>query len=79
MHIAFEDNGPGMTQEQISQACEPFFTTKEPGKGTGLGLWTCYQTVQKHDGRMRIESQPEEGTTVHIELPCAPAPDTQPA
>jgi signal transduction histidine kinase len=72
--IAFEDNGPGMTKDELRNACEPFFTTKEPGAGTGLGLWVCYQVVQKHGGTIRLENrsaagQAAQGTRVVIELP----------
>jgi len=67
--IRFTDDGPGMTPGQIQNAFDPFFTTKEPGKGTGLGLWICYQEVQRHRGSIRIESRLGEGTTVHVELP----------
>lgn len=72
VEVEFADRGPGMTQEQIAQAFEPFFTTKEPGAGTGLGLWICYQVVQRHKGTIRIASRTGEGTTVTIELPTEP-------
>ena len=74
--IRFEDNGPGMSEEDIDRAFEPFFTTKAPGRGTGLGLWVCYQTIAKHNGRIHIESQLGQGTAVIIQLPQAtPTPD----
>ena len=66
----FEDNGPGMTQEQIDSAFDPFFTTKDPGTGTGLGLWVCHQVIEKHRGTIRIDSRIGAGTTVTVELPC---------
>jgi len=69
--LRFEDNGAGMTHEQMTHAFEPFFTTKEAGAGTGLGLWICYQIVERHDGKIRIESVAGKGTTVFVELPCA--------
>ncbi|MBU0616410.1 MAG: hypothetical protein KKI02_01700 [Planctomycetes bacterium] len=65
----FEDNGPGMTQEQIDSAFDPFFTTKDPGTGTGLGLWVCHQVIEKHRGTIRIDSRVGAGTTVTVELP----------
>jgi signal transduction histidine kinase len=67
--IRFEDNGPGMTQEQIAAAFEPFFTTKEPGTGTGLGLWVCSQIVHMHRASIQIDSRVGEGTTVIVDLP----------
>ncbi|MEE9296263.1 MAG: HAMP domain-containing sensor histidine kinase [Phycisphaerae bacterium] len=76
--MRFEDNGPGMTEAQIANAFEPFFSTKEPGKGTGLGLWICYQVVRRHHGTIRIDSRLGQGTTVTIELPCDPGDSDQP-
>jgi len=68
--VRFTDNGAGMTSEQMTRAFEPFFTTKEPGAGTGLGLWICYQIVERHKGTIHFESRVGEGTTVIVELPC---------
>jgi signal transduction histidine kinase len=67
--IRFEDNGPGMTPEQVASAFEPFYTTKDPGAGTGLGLWVAYRIVERHHGTIRIDSEPRRGTTVIVELP----------
>ena len=72
--LRFEDNGPGMTEEQIANAFEPFYSTKEPGAGTGLGLWICYDTIRRYGGEIRIESRPGEGTTVVLEIPSGPSP-----
>lgn len=74
--VTFEDSGPGMTEDQLTHAFEPFFTTKEPGAGTGLGLWICYQVVQRHRGKIRLASRLGEGSTVTVELPSdAPKAD----
>ncbi len=76
--LRFEDDGPGMSEAQIANAFEPFFTTKSPGQGTGLGLWICYQTVQRHDGSISIASHvdgEDRSTTVTIRLPCEAAQD----
>jgi signal transduction histidine kinase len=59
-----------MTEEQIKNAFEPFYTTKDPGKGTGLGLWICYQIICNHQGTISVETHNGTGTTVQIELPC---------
>ncbi|MCB9849857.1 MAG: HAMP domain-containing histidine kinase [Phycisphaerales bacterium] len=67
--VSFADNGPGMTKDELANAFEPFFTTKEPGCGTGLGLWVCYQVVEKHGGVIRVTSQTGEGVCVTVELP----------
>lgn len=69
IEIRFKDNGPGMNEAQIAEAFEPFFTTKAPGAGTGLGLWICYETVQKHSGSITIQSRIGQGTTVVVRLP----------
>ncbi|MHC4066449.1 MAG: sensor histidine kinase [Planctomycetota bacterium] len=70
--LRFEDNGPGMTEEELAKAFEPFFTTKAPGDGTGLGLWICYEVVQKHEGTIRLASSHGQGSTVIIKLPSEP-------
>jgi signal transduction histidine kinase len=69
--IRFADNGAGMSPEQVCNAFEPFYTTKAPGAGTGLGLWICYQVVRRHDGDVHIESQVGKGTIVTVSLPLA--------
>jgi CheY-like chemotaxis protein len=63
------DTGAGMTPEVSERACEPFFTTKPAGEGTGLGLATVHAIVATLDGRLTIDSVPGEGTVVSITLP----------
>ena len=70
--LRFEDNGPGLNEAQLAAVFEPFFTTKEPGAGTGLGLWVCYQIIQRHQGRIWMESEEGSGAAVVIRLPCEP-------
>ena len=65
------DTGMGMTEEVSAQAVEPFFTTKELGKGTGLGLAQVYGFVRQCGGDLRIISKLGRGTTVEMLLPCA--------
>lgn len=67
--IAFADQGVGMTEAQLASAFDPFFTTKEPDAGTGLGLWICYEIVQRHGGTIHLHSRVGEGTTVTVDLP----------
>jgi len=63
------DTGTGMSPEVLARACEPFFTTKEPGKGSGLGLAQVYGLAQQSGGGMRITSAVGKGTTVAVYLP----------
>ena len=70
--VSLADNGPGMPPEVMSRIFDPFFTTKE--KGTGLGLATSHTIMEKHQGRLRVESTPGVGTTFHLILPAAARP-----
>ncbi len=63
------DNGAGIARENLSRIFDPFFTTKPIGKGTGLGLSLAYGIVQKHAGRIEVDSEPGRGTTFRITLP----------
>ena len=63
------DNGEGMDQATLSRATEPFFTTKEPGKCTGLGLPMVYGLAQQSGGCFVLKSQPGKGTTAELWLP----------
>ncbi len=67
--IEIEDNGIGISPEDLSKIFEPFFTTKEVGKGTGLGLAVCYGIVTEHNGRLSVRSNLGKGTTFSIFLP----------
>ena len=64
------DNGCGIPPELLSRICEPFFTTKPVGNGTGLGLSTVYALVRQHQGWMEVTSAPSQGTTIRIHLPA---------
>ncbi|MBS3773505.1 MAG: HAMP domain-containing histidine kinase, partial [Candidatus Thermoplasmatota archaeon] len=69
VEVTIADNGVGMDPEVQAQADQPFFTTRPPGEGTGLGLYIARWIVERHGGSIAIESQPGEGTTVTIRLP----------
>jgi signal transduction histidine kinase len=69
VRIMVADNGPGITEENLSKIFDPFFTTAEPGRGVGLGLFIVQEIVKEHDGCLAIVSQPGEGTQVITLLP----------
>ncbi len=77
--IEVEDRGAGMTQEILSQAIDPFFTTKEVGQGTGLGLPVAFGIVTGHQGTLTLKSAPGQGTRVGLFLPRLLIPISDPA
>jgi PAS domain S-box-containing protein len=68
-HLSIEDNGCGIPQEHIEHVFEPFFTSKEQGKGTGLGLAMVYGAMQTHNAILEVESEKGSGTAFHIYIP----------
>jgi PAS domain S-box-containing protein len=70
VEVVIEDNGKGMGEEVQARIFEPFYTTKEPGKGTGLGLFVTYSIVTNHGGGIEVQSQAGKGTSFHIYLPA---------
>lgn len=69
--IEVQDQGCGMTPEILQRVFEPFFTTKAAGKGSGLGLSMVYGFVRQSGGRVQIETEPEKGTLIRLQLPLA--------
>lgn len=69
--IQVQDNGPGMDEVVMQRALEPFFTTKEPGQGSGLGLFLCNSIVESLGGSLHLESHLGHGTTVSVRLPIS--------
>ena len=70
VRIAFMDDGPGISKEDINSVFTPFFTTKAAGKGTGLSLSICLSIINEHGGKIWVESEPGRGTTFIIEVPA---------
>jgi signal transduction histidine kinase len=68
--LTVRDNGTGIPQSVINKIFQPFFTTKPPGQGTGLGLSLTYDIVKAHGGEIRVETQQGEGTELIVTLPC---------
>ncbi len=72
IEVAISDSGIGMSPDVCRRAFESFFTTKEIGKGTGLGLFISYNLISEVDGEIRLDSRPGDGTTVTIRVPIRP-------
>ncbi len=70
--LVVEDSGVGMSEEVRARVCEPFFTTKDRGAGTGLGMSVVHGIVAEHGGQMYVDSQEGHGTRVAIEFPRIP-------
>ncbi|MBE0534034.1 MAG: sensor histidine kinase [Phycisphaerae bacterium] len=69
VHLIVEDNGSGMSEEVLEKIFVPFFTTKDIGQGTGLGLPVVHGIVVAHGGSIDVESEPGSGSRFHIQLP----------
>ncbi len=69
LDLEVRDRGTGMSEEVLVRATEPFFTTKEPGKGMGLGLFLARSVAERLGGVLDLESTPGEGTRVTLHLP----------
>ena len=73
MIIEISDTGAGISPDLLPKVFDFFMTTKNPGSGTGLGLAVCQEIVKEHGGKIAIQSQVENGTTVRVFLPTDPA------
>ncbi|QEG41556.1 ATP-binding protein [Roseimaritima ulvae] len=69
--LEISDNGSGMSEHILGRIGEPFFTTKEPGRGMGLGLYLTRNVISRLGGRMEFKSHTNQGTTVSVRLPIA--------
>ncbi len=70
--VTVTDTGPGIAQQHLARIFEPFYTTKDPGKGTGLGLATAFGIVKQHGGWLTVDSVEGWGATFQVLLPSAP-------
>jgi signal transduction histidine kinase len=67
--VEITDTGCGISSDNSLKILDPFFTTKEPGKGTGLGLYITYNIIQEHSGTIVFDSEVGKGTKVTINFP----------
>jgi len=74
VHLSIRDTGVGIPEGYLDRIYEPFFTTKDVGKGTGLGLAMVYGIVKDHKGYITVESEQGKGTVFHVYLPTGEAP-----
>lgn len=77
--VDIEDTGVGMPRSELSKIFEPFYTTKPPGRGTGLGLSVCYGIVAEHRGRIEVDSQQGRGSVFRVFLPVGMVTEEQAA
>ena len=75
VEIKIIDDGPGIPPEILPRIFDPFFTTKPVGKGTGLGLATCYGIAKQHQGWLDVETSREHGTAFSVILPAEATPE----
>ncbi len=75
--VRVTDTGAGMPDDVVDKVFEPFFSTKEEGEGTGLGLSTAYSIIQSHDGFIDVASEEGEGTTFWVHLPVSEEPEAR--
>lgn len=68
--VIIHDNGPGITKENQEKIFDPFYTTKAPGQGMGLGLGICYTIIKNFGGSIRVKSEPGEFCEVTLDLPA---------
>jgi PAS domain S-box-containing protein len=78
--VTVQDSGPGITRDALPHLFDPFWTTKAPGEGVGLGLSIVHGIVQEHHGTVHVESEPGRGARFQVELPAVsegmPHPDS---
>jgi signal transduction histidine kinase len=68
--VIINDDGPGIAPDKLGRVFEPFYSTRESGEGTGLGLSVCHGIIKEHGGNIYAESAPGRGATFTVELPA---------
>jgi signal transduction histidine kinase len=71
IRIDIEDTGCGIPKDKLTEIFNPFYTTKEPGKGTGLGLFIVRQLIERNKGKISVDSEVGQGTKVTLEFPVS--------
>jgi len=69
--VSFQDDGPGISKENMASIFDPFYTTKRPGRGTGLGLSICKSVMKEHNGTVEAANSPDGGAVFTVTLPVA--------
>ena len=69
IEIVVEDNGPGIPADVLPHIFDPFYTTREPGKGMGLGLYIVQEIIREHNGCIAVSAYPSKGTRIILRLP----------
>jgi two-component system NtrC family sensor kinase len=78
VQVKFSDTGCGISEENLNRIFDPFFTTKADKKGTGLGLAVSYGIIERHRGRIEVQSEIDRGTTFTIQLPLEASEEVPP-
>jgi signal transduction histidine kinase len=78
VRLEVQDTGVGIPQAHLKDIFNPFFTTKAPGQGTGLGLFVVHAILHRYGGDVRVASEIGVGTTFTVELPCPCHSDVPP-
>ena len=74
IQVSVEDTGYGIAPENLDKLFTPFFTTREEEKGVGLGLAVSYGIIERHGGKITVESEVGKGSTFTVHLPALPPP-----